>query len=111
MLAKKYRINKRKEYAYLYKHGKKTNGKYIFIYFTDNHHSYNRFGIVTSKIVGKAVKRNKAKRILRAVIKCNPLLPGRHINIVIVATKRIKQATYEAIEQDYKSVMKKADLW
>jgi len=110
VLPKEYRIKEGKEYAYLYRTGKKANGRYIFIYFINNDFLFNRFGIVTSKRVGNAVIRNKVKRRLRAIIQANPFFLEKQINMIIVAKKNSNQANYKELEKDFLEVMKKAKI-
>jgi len=110
MINKEYRINKKKDYHNIYKHGKKTHGKYIIVFIKENKFPYNRFGIVTSKKVGNAVTRNRAKRQLRAVIAKNMDKINVHYDIVIVTRYNIKNILFAIIEKDFLFVMRKASL-
>jgi ribonuclease P protein component len=110
MLNKIFRINKSREYQDLYKKGLKVPGKYLIVYISTNSLSRNRFGIVASKKVGNAVKRNKSRRRLRAIAKESreKLKPGH--NIIIIARQSIVKADYKRVEKDFYTVMKKAGL-
>ena len=111
MLAKKYRIKSSKEYNSIYRNGKKVLGKYIIVYILTNKLEYNRFGIATSKKIGKAVIRNKAKRQLRAIISNNMNKLRTSYDIVIVARYKIGSIDYELLKNDFDKVMGKSGLW
>lgn len=59
-------IKSNKDFMKAYKKGKFTANKFISVYYVPNRSPYNRIGITTSKKVGNAVARNRARRIIRA---------------------------------------------
>jgi len=110
MLHKDGRISRGKEYKCIYTNGRRIPGQYIIVFTHKNQLPYNRFGIVTSKKVGNAVIRNRAKRQIREVIRknLNNLRPG--YDVVIVARFNIKDAVFALIENDFLRLMGKASL-
>lgn len=110
MLNKEMRISRGKEYKCIYNKGKRIPGKYIIVFAHKNQLLCNRFGIVTSKKIGNAVVRNRAKRQIREVIKKNldKLRPG--YDIVVVSRYNIKEAVFADIEKDFLRLMGKASL-
>ncbi|HWP95594.1 MAG TPA: ribonuclease P protein component [Syntrophomonadaceae bacterium] len=110
MLHKKLRIRTGKEYNTIYKYGKKIGGRHILVYIIPNKLGRNRFGVITSKKVGKAVRRNKVKRQLRSIIRTNlEKLGGQH-DVVVIARYNIYGSEYRALEKDFLNLMKKAGL-
>ena len=65
-MKKKIKINKNREYKRIYNRGKSVSSPVIVTYFLKNRLSIVRMGITTSKKIGNAVKRNRARRIIRA---------------------------------------------
>ena len=59
----------------------------------------SRVGIVTSKAIGNAVQRNRARRQLRAIF--SSLMPKlkRNVDILIIARKAIVKAEFSQIRQ------------
>lgn len=110
MLNKKYRINKPEDYNYIYKNGKKIPGKYIIVFIASNNLNYNRFGIVSSKKVGNAVIRNRARRQMRAIIQKNWDQISKGHDFVIVARYNIKESIFAMLEKDFLTAVKKARL-
>lgn len=108
MLNKKYRINKKEDYNYIYKHGKKMQGRYIIVFIASNDLGYSRFGIVSSKKTGNAVVRNRAKRQLRAAIQKNLSKINDSRDTVIITRYNIAQASFDLLEKDLLTVLKKA---
>lgn len=54
-----------RDYLRLYKRGKSFVNPSLVLYYTKNKLKMNRIGITTSKKIGKAVERNRARRIIR----------------------------------------------
>jgi ribonuclease P protein component len=110
MLHKNWRISRGKEYSGIYKWGRRTVGQYMIVFALPTQLKHNRFGIVTSKKIGNAVIRNRAKRQLREVIRkyLDQLLPGH--DVVIVARYSIKDVGLDLIEKDFLRLMRKANI-
>ena len=70
----------------------------------------SRFGVAVGKIVGKAVRRNRAKRLIRNAL--SPLLttlePGW--DVVIIARKPMAEATFEQTQSVLQSLLLRARL-
>lgn len=58
-------IKSNREFVRVYKKGKFFAGKYIVLYVLQNGLKINRIGITASKKIGKSVKRNRIKRLIR----------------------------------------------
>lgn len=83
-------------------------GKYLIMFIVQNHGQEQRFGIVTSKKIGNAVIRNRAKRQIREVIRKNLTGIPKGYDVVVVARYNVKEATFELIESDLKRLIRKA---
>lgn len=107
MLNKKYRINTKKEYDYIYKHGKRVQGKYMIVFAAPNNLEYSRFGFVASKKVGNAVVRNRAKRQSRAIVQKNVDQIKSGYDFAVIARYNIKEAVFALMEKDFLNALKK----
>lgn len=67
-----------------------------------------RVGVVASKRVGKAVERNRAKRLLREVFRLNRHDFQKNVDVVLVARRAILKAKWEDIEKDLRALAKRA---
>jgi ribonuclease P protein component len=60
------------EFQHVYRNGKRYEGAFISVFVIDNQRSLHRLGVTASKkAVGKAVQRNRAKRLLRETFRSN----------------------------------------
>ena len=78
-------LKKNYEFKNLFSKGKFYYGDFIYMYISKTSKSYNKLGIAISKKQGKAVKRNKIKRLIRENYKNfeNRIEKGTNILIVI----------------------------
>lgn len=70
-LTKADKILKRKDFIRLTRYGKKIHGRYFIVVFTPAQSDRIRLGVTITRKVGKAVKRNKIKRISREYFRLN----------------------------------------
>lgn len=103
-------LKKNYEFARLYKKGKFYAGRYIVIYVLTNNFGINRIGITASKKVGKSVKRNRLRRLIRENYrKLEPFIKVGH-DIVIVARKTEELPDFHIIGKEMKYLLKKLDV-
>lgn len=102
------KLKKNWEFLRVYKEGKKYKGDYILIYILQKQPSC-KIGISTPKrIIGKAVTRNRAKRLIRETYRLNKHLLRNNINLVVVATQKIIGIGYKDLEKDFLNLLTKA---
>ncbi len=78
-------LKERREFSFLYKRGKSLVTPVVVIYYKKSNNNISRYGITTGKKIGNAVKRNRARRIIRAAFEeIAPELKGSY-NFVFVA--------------------------
>ena len=58
-------LNQNRDFQLLYQRGKKIASPYVIIYLRKTRRKYNRLGITVGKKVGCAVKRSRARRVIR----------------------------------------------
>ncbi|WP_407933693.1 ribonuclease P protein component [Halarcobacter sp.] len=106
-LSKTHRLNNSKDFNQLYKSGKKWHTHSFVAFFSSNENLNIAF--VASKKVGNAVKRAKAKRILRAICLSNEnrIKKGKYI---FVAKQALFNKTHKELERDFTYAMKKLQL-
>lgn len=110
MLAKQYRLRKKYQFNYVYRVGKTCSGKMLLLVFTKSKNQFVKVGISVSKKVGNAVKRNRARRLLREAVMplCDSL--KQNFNIIIVAKQLIDGQKLEAVAADLRQTLIKAEL-
>ena len=72
--------------------------------YKDNNLDYPRFGIAVGKKVGKAVIRNKYKRIIRMILSENQKTFKNNKDYIIMIKKTGLNATYNELLEDLKNM-------
>ena len=105
-------IKKNYEFKMFFSKGKFYSGEYINMYIHMSNLSYNKLGIAISRKLGKAVKRNRIKRLIRENYKNfeNNIKNGTNILIIINKNIDIKKVSYNDIFKDFENILKKADV-
>ena len=70
----------------------------------------SRLGVVTSKSIGGAVVRNRARRLLREAFRLHQRALGRPVSMVLVARRSIAGKCYAQVESDLLTAWKRARL-
>jgi len=70
-----------------------------------------RLGVVTSKKIGGAVVRARARRLLRESFRRHQHALARPVELVLVARNSIGGKAFAAVEKDYLTALKRAGLW
>ena len=70
----------------------------------------SRLGVVTSKKVGCAVIRNRARRLLRDVFRHHQHELACAVDLVLVARRSIAEAKRTEVERDYLAAMRRGKL-
>lgn len=91
------RLLKKKEYESVFATGRRyRNGRFEYIY-SGNDIGRSRLGLVVSRKVGKAVVRNRVKRILREVFRLNKHKLKTDIDLVIRAFPNTSPVTFAEV--------------
>lgn len=105
-------LKKNYEFRYTLNKGKVYYGNQIIVYINKNKSDNNILGIAINTKLGKAVIRNRVKRLIRE----NYQIINNHLsqgyNIVFLWNKKtnIKQADYFEIKKDMQNIFKKAKM-
>lgn len=77
-------LTKKKEFERVFHEGKVIKNEFVVLYVIRNDLPHSRIGLVVSKKVGNAVRRNRAKRLLREVYRLNKHLLAVHVDIIAI---------------------------
>lgn len=103
------RIRRKKDFLLLYREGKRYRGKYFNLIYFPNNLRFSRMAVIASKKTGKAVIRNKIKRLVRELFRRNKGLMKENIDILIVTKKGIHEITWPVLHQSYVEAIQ--SLW
>ncbi|HAG08126.1 MAG TPA: ribonuclease P protein component [Desulfotomaculum sp.] len=100
-------LKKRKNFRRVYKYGFYVSNRLLVLYFLKNKlNKEKRFGFVVSKKVGKAVVRNRLRRLLKEVCRLNEAVFPRDYDIVIVARKGAAKESFHSLKFNLLSLIK-----
>jgi ribonuclease P protein component len=101
-------LTKPEQYALVYEKGISRADSILVIKAIPNQTEQSRYGISVSKKVGKAVVRNRVKRILREILRLSPLECGW--DIVLIARRSIVFCNYHRIQKSVTNLLSRACL-
>ena len=103
-------IKLNKDFRFLYYRGGSNVSRDLVFYFRKNKQGTNRLGITVSKKVGKAVTRNRVRRLIKENYRQREERIKDGYDIVIVARIRAAKADYWEIGRDMDFLLRKSDL-
>jgi ribonuclease P protein component len=83
-LSKNERLLRKHEFDRIFKTGNKLKLNYVYVIYAPNHLNYCRMGISVKKSFGNAVKRNKAKRIIREFFRTSKACLPRGYDFIFI---------------------------
>lgn len=107
-------IKRKYEFKRLFSKGKFFYGKFINMYIIENKKNYNKLAVTVSKKQGKAVVRNRFKRLIKENYREmeSDLKIGYNMLFIINRNKMLetKQISYYDIKKDMLKMFKDSDL-
>ncbi len=100
-------IKNNKDFVKAYKRGSKVVSSLVVLYKIKNSCSKKRIGITTSKKVGKAVTRNRVRRLIRQAIYENYSQLKDGYDYVFVARIKASDSNYQQVLKNVTYVVRK----
>lgn len=101
-------LKKRAQFQNVYEYGKTKVDRYLVIRLLANNLEISRMGFSVSKKVGKAVVRNRVKRLLKEITRDIPFKTG--FDIVIVARVNAVEADYHKLKASVLTLLRKYNI-
>lgn len=88
-------LAKKRDFELVFREGSSVAAQYLVLYSRPNQLNWNRLGLSVSKKIGKAVTRNRVKRLLRESVRQVLGDSLQHYDFVVVAKKKAAEAKLE----------------
>ena len=104
---KKYEVVKEKRrFDYIINSSKYIKNDVFIIYYEEHTEEFPKFGIAVGKKIGKAVIRNKYKRITRNLIDQNKFLFKNNFDYIIILKKKCLELSYNELNDSLNKLLK-----
>ena len=101
-------------FSKVYKQGRKLYSPYFLLFVLESpsiNELPTKFGFVASKKVGKAVIRNRARRLLSEVVRLQLPDLKENFQIIVVASPKIIEADLEMLQSNMGQLLQKASIY
>ena len=106
-LARGERIRRRPEFERVYNEGARISGRFMTVFVLPNGLTAPRCGVAATRKLGRAVERNRAKRLAREIFRRHKIAAG--YDIVIVPRREMLDAPFASVEADYDRAIERRD--
>lgn len=101
-------LTRPQQYALVYDRGDSWVSNILVLRGIPNGLAISRYGFSVSKRVGKAVTRNRVKRLLREILRVTPLVPAW--DIVFIVRPQAAAADYATLKRTIEDLLSRAGL-
>lgn len=109
-MQQRYRLRASDDFQRLRREGQAVHHRWMTLSVAHNGFDYNRYGFITGKTLGKAVIRNRVRRLLReAVRSVHPRIQPGH-DIVIIARRPIVGQPFADIQRIVSEQLRQAGI-
>lgn len=102
-------IKKDRQFRYIYSRGKSFANKKLVIYYIKNNDEKLKVGISISKKVGKAVVRNRLRRLIKENIRLNQNLKSGY-SMIFLARVGADDLDFNTMKSSINHLLKRCDL-
>ena len=99
------RLRRRPEFKRAQDQGVRTRGRYMTLVIHRNSLRVSRLGIIATRRLGNAVRRNRAKRLVREIFRLNKTALG--LDIVVLPQRELPDAAFTDLQADFRAALRR----
>lgn len=99
------RIRRRREFLGVQRQGLRVRGRYLTLFTLPNGLGRGRLGIIATRRIGGAVRRNRAKRLMRELFRVRGGVPG--FDLVALLRPEFPDVRFAVLESDYRATLER----
>lgn len=100
------RLRQRVEFQHVFDGGCRIRSRYFTLLLARGQTQAFRLGIVASRKIGDAVRRNRAKRLIREIFRLTAQPDaGAALDIVVIPNRELFDASYQALADEFKGAL------
>lgn len=104
-LTRRERLQRRPEFLAVQRQGFRTRGRYLTLFVLPNRRDVSRLGVIATRRMGGAVRRNRHKRLARELFRLNKGPGG--FDIVVLPHRTFSDAPFLTLQADYRSTLRR----
>jgi ribonuclease P protein component len=109
-LSSERRMNRAGDFARARTEGRRLAVGCLVLNWVESAGELTRVGVITSKKIGGAVVRSRARRLLREAFRLNQYRLTRAVDVVLVARQSIVEKGFADVERDFLTALRRAEL-
>lgn len=109
-LSRAQRLTRTADFRSIFANGRRYVGRYMVLWARASEAGSLRLGVVSSRKVGGAVSRNRARRRLREAWRLNRHHLSGKVDVVLVARRAVVRATAFEVESELRELCRRAGL-
>jgi ribonuclease P protein component len=109
-MLKKNVLRRKSDFSTIYNKGKSVGDRYVVLFYRKNNLPYNRIAYLASKKVGNAVKRNRARRLMKESFRLTNLEIPTGYDLIFIARNTITNRKCAEVKKSLESALKRTGV-
>jgi ribonuclease P protein component len=104
-LPREERLHRRGDFQRVFDQGARAGGRFMTLVVMANGQAVARLGVAAGRRVGNAVRRNRARRLVREIVRRHKPAPG--YDVIVIPRPEVLDADFPALEADYCATLRR----